>query len=201
MPLFVEWRHLGHLVIGSLTVPTQICIPTQIYIPISSTTSKLLNQPTHEPSPPHIPIPSVPILHTRRSTRLALHPPPERVIPFLLHRITHQPRRYPPPRRSRQNLPTIREPNHPADERRNEAAGELGERELEREEVGGAFAREVEPVLAAVAGYGYAGGEPVFVDVRDRGVVLGEEGEDDGSGSRGEVVDATEAERAEHGRE
>lgn len=48
---------------------------------------------------------------------------------------------------------------------------------------------------------GEAAGDAVFVDVRDGGVVLGEQGEQDGRGPGGEVVEVACAEGTEDGGE
>ena len=77
---------------------------------------KLINQTAHHTPPSRLTLLGSSIsLHTRGSPSLALHSPPQIVVPLFLLCAPHKPRRKSPPRRPRQNLPPVRKPNDPTD--------------------------------------------------------------------------------------
>lgn len=101
------------------------------------------------------------------------------------------PRHSPPPPSARSPFAPPRHTNHPAHTRRYRGARERRQRELAGEQVDQEFIAEDGSLVFACAGgcSGRLGGDdPILVDCRYGGVVLSEEGEDEGRRSCGEVV-------------
>ena len=153
--------------------------------------TKLVYQPPYNPSPPH---PLILAVYARRPPRFALHPPPQVMVPLLGLDSPDHPPRHSPSHGSRQQLASIRQADDPAGQRRDGRPGQLRECELQRNDVRDRLGSETQARRrGGVAGEGV--GDAVFVDVGDGGVVLRQQGEEDGGGARGEVVDAAETER------
>lgn len=174
--------------------------------------------PNHLPQRPPPPLPRGPRLrpsHTRLPGQnprthapalapLALQPLPQTIkrplipCPFL----THHPPRHPPTTRAREQVAPVRGADGPADCCSEQAAGELGEGELGRGEVGGRFGCDGDAAgpdagCLRCGGGGGGGRDAVLVGVRDGGVVVGQQGEEQRRRPAGEVVCISEGERAQ----
>jgi hypothetical protein len=133
---------------------------------------KRIHQTAHHSPPSCLPLlrSSSISLHARSPPSLALHPPPQTVVPLLLLRSAHKPRGQSPSRRPGQNLPPVREPDDPTHASRDRGSGQLRESELHGEEIGGCFRRKHEAVLLRRG----RAREAVFVDVGHGRMILGQ---------------------------